>query len=103
MKIKKGDTVKVLIGKDKGKEGKIEKIYPKGNRVLILGVNEYKRHVKSRARNQKSEIITITKPIPISNVAIVCPKCGKPTRIGFEVKKDNKKVRICRKCGKEID
>ena len=102
MKIKKGDTVKVLIGKDKGKEGKIEKIYPKGNRVLILGVNEYKRHVKSRAKNQKSEIITITKPLPVSNVALVCPKCKKPTRVGYKIT-NNKKVRICRKCGKEID
>ncbi|MBI4092167.1 MAG: 50S ribosomal protein L24 [Candidatus Levybacteria bacterium] len=102
MKIKKGDSVRVLIGKDKGKEGKIEKIYPKGNRVLILGVNEYKRHVKSRARNQKSEIITITKPIPISNVALVCPKCKRPTRIGWRVEK-GKKVRICRKCLKTID
>ncbi|OGH19138.1 MAG: 50S ribosomal protein L24 [Candidatus Levybacteria bacterium RIFCSPHIGHO2_01_FULL_40_15b] len=102
MKIKKGDTVKVLIGKDKGKEGKIEKIYPKGNRVLILGVNEYKRHVKSRARNQKSEIITITKPLPVSNVAILCPKCKKPTRVGFRIEKD-KKIRVCAKCRKDID
>src|SRR3990167_2510066 len=102
MKIEKGDTVKVLIGKDKGKEGKIEKIYPKGNRVLILGVNEYKRHVKSRARNQKSEIITITKPLPVSNVAILCPKCKKPTRVGFRIEKD-KKIRVCAKCRKDID
>ena len=102
MKIKKGDNVRVLIGKDKDKEGKIEKIYPKGNRVLILGVNEYKRHVKSRAKNQKSEIITITKPLPVSNVALVCPKCKKPTRVGYKIT-NNKKVRICRKCGKEID
>ena len=102
MKIKKGDTVKVLIGKDKDKEGKIEKIYPKGNRVLILGVNEYKRHVKSRARNQKSEIITITKPLPVSNVAILCPKCKKPTRVGFRIEKD-KKIRVCAKCRKDID
>ena len=102
MKIKKGDTVKVLIGKDKGKEGNIEKIYLSREQVLIAGVNEYKKHIKSRARNQKSEIVTITKPLPISNVALVCLKCKKPTRIGWEILK-GKKVRICRKCGKEID
>ena len=103
MKLKKGDNIKVLIGKDKGKTGQVERIFRKTKRVLVPGVNEYKRHVKSRARNQKSEIITITKPLPVANVALICPKCHKPTRIGFEIKKDGKKVRICRKCGKEID
>ena len=115
MKIKKGDTVKVLIGKDKGKTGKIERVLPKDDRVLIAGVNEFKRHVKSQAQNpaslasrsgrqggQKSEIVTITKPLPASNVALICPKCKKVTRIGFKIEK-GKKVRICRKCKKEID
>lgn len=103
MKIKKGDNVKVLIGKDKGKVAPVEAIYPAREMVLIAGVNEFKRHVKSRAQNQKSEIVTITKPLPVSNVALICPKCKKPTRIGFEIKKDGKKVRVCRKCNKEID
>jgi len=109
MKIRKGDTIKVLIGKDKGKTGQVERIFPKTRGVLILSVNEYKRHVKSRARNpasrqggQKSEIITITKPLPISNVALICPKCKKPTRIGFQIEK-GKKIRICKKCSKAID
>lgn len=102
MKLKKGDNVKILIGKDKGKTGQIERILPKTESVLILGVNEFKRHVKSRTRNQKSEIITITKPVPLANVALVCPKCKKPTRIGYKIE-NNKKLRICRKCGKEID
>ena len=103
MKIKKGDTVKVLIGKDKGKTGQVEKIFLKIESVLIPGVNEFKRHVKSRERNQKSEIITITKPLPVANVALICPKCKKPTRVGYLIKKDGNKVRVCRKCGKEID
>ena len=116
MKLKKGDTVKVLIGKDKGKEGTVEKIFRKAQSVLIPGVNEFKRHVKSREKNtasrqggQKSEIITITKPLLAANVALVCPRCKKPTRIGYKILnnlpagKAGKKVRICRKCGKAID
>jgi large subunit ribosomal protein L24 len=102
MKLKKGDTVKVLIGKDKGKTGSIERVFPKTRGVLILGVNEFKRHVKSRSRNQKSEILTITKPLPAANVAFVCQKCKKPTRVGYKMT-NGKKIRICRKCGKEID
>jgi|SRR3989344_7647616 len=102
MKIIKGDNVKVLIGKDKGKTGKVEGVYPSMSKVLIPGINEFKRHVKSRAQNQKSEITTITKPINVSNVALICPKCSKPTRVGFIMNKTGKKVRICRKCGKEI-
>ncbi len=102
MKIKKGDKVKILIGKDKGKTGEIERIFLKVDSVLVPGVNEFKRHIKSRAKNQKSEIITITKPIPAANVALVCPKCKKPTRIGYKIT-GGKKVRICRKCKKVID
>ena len=101
MKIKKGDNVKVLVGKDKGKTGKVEKVYLEDNKVLIAGVNEFKRHVKSRAQNEKSEIKTITKPINATNVAIVCGSCKKTTRVGIIFEK-GKKVRICRKCGKEI-
>lgn len=102
MKLKKGDTVKILIGKDKGKAGQVEKIFRSSDSVLIPGVNEYKRHVKSRERGQKSEIVTITKPVPAANVALICPKCKKPTRIGYKTI-NGKKVRICKKCGKAID
>lgn len=101
MKIKKGDSVKVLVGKDKGKTGKVEKIYLADNKVLILGVNEYKRHVKSRAQNEKSEIKTITKPLNAANVAVVCGSCKKTTRVGILIEK-GKKIRICRKCKKAI-
>lgn len=102
MKIRKGDSVKVLIGKDKGKTGIVERVYPKESRVLIPTINEFKRHVKSRAQNQPSEIMTITKPLNVSNVALICPSCKKMTRVGFEIKKDGTKIRICRKCKKEI-
>jgi len=103
MKIKVGDQVKVLSGKDSGKQGKVEKIYPSDDRLLIAGVNEYKRHIKARSQNQKSEIITITKPINVASVALVCPKCKKITRIAYKFDKDNKKLRICAKCKKGIE
>lgn len=103
MKIKKGDLVKILIGKDSGKEGKVERLYPTIGRVLIPGINEFKRHIKSRVQNQKSEIIKITKPLPVANVALICPKCKKITRISFALDKTGKKIRICAKCKKGIE
>jgi large subunit ribosomal protein L24 len=101
MKLRKGDDVKVTKGKDAGKTGKIEKVFSKENKVIVSGMNQYKRHVKARVPGQKSEIITITKPLPIGNVAIVCPKCKKISRVGFKLLKDSK-ARICRKCSAEI-
>lgn len=101
MKLLKNDTVKIVAGKDNGKTGKIEKVFIKENKVLVEGVNQYKRHVKARSAQQKSEIITITKPLPVSNVALLCPKCKKITRVGFKMIKDGK-VRICKKCKTEI-
>lgn len=97
MKIKKGDQVKVINGKDKGKTGSVEKVFTKTKKVLIAGVNIYKRHKKGRFQGQKSEIIDITKPLPEANVQLVCPKCHVLTRVGYRVEK-GKKVRICRKC-----
>lgn len=85
------------MGKDSGKTGKVEKMFPATGQVLVEGVNQFKRHVKSRSQDQKSEIVTITKPLLASKVAVVCPKCKKPTRIGMKIEK-GEKVRICRKC-----
>lgn len=101
MKLKKGDEVKVVRGKDKGKTGKIEKVFPKMDKVIIPNVNLYKRHLKARSQNQPSEIITLTKPLYASNVKLVCPKCHLPTRVGYKIN-DESKTRICRKCGQEI-
>ncbi|HZJ18241.1 MAG TPA: 50S ribosomal protein L24 [Patescibacteria group bacterium] len=100
-KFKKEDNVKVVSGKEKGKTGKIEKVLHKEKKVLITGLNQYKKHVKAKAQGQKSEIITITKPLPITNIAIICPKCHKQTRVGFKIEK-NQKIRICRKCKAEL-
>ncbi|RJQ38718.1 50S ribosomal protein L24 [Candidatus Microgenomates bacterium] len=96
-KLKKGDEVKVTMGKDKGKTGKIEKVFVKTGKILVNGVNQYKKHMKAKSQTQKSEIVTITKPLPIPNVAFVCPKCHLPTRVGFSVE-NNKKTRVCKKC-----
>lgn len=101
MKLKKGDEVKVVKGKDKGKTGKVEKVFPKENKVLILGVNQYKRHLKARSQNKQSEIVTIIKPLPVSNIMLICPKCHLATRVGFSLK-DNEKIRICKKCEQQI-
>lgn len=101
MKLKKGDNVKIVLGKDKGKNGKIEKVFSKINKVLIPGVNQYKRHLKASSQSKPSEIVTLTKPVPFSSVALICGHCKKQTRVGFAIEK-TKKIRICRKCGKEI-
>ena len=97
LKLQKNDEVKIVRGKDKGKTGKVERVLPKEKKVLIPGVNEFKRHQKGRMKGQRSEIITIVKPLPVSNVKLLCPKCHQPVRVGFTLEKD-KKVRICKKC-----
>ena len=101
MKLKKGDEVKIIRGKDKGKSGKIEQVFADKMKVLVNGVNQYKRHVKAKSQNQKSEIVTITKPLPISNVQILCPSCHLTTRVGYRMEND-KKIRYCKKCEQTI-
>ncbi len=99
-KLKKGDKVKVLLGKDNGKQGNIERIDAKNGKVFIAGVNIYKRHVKGQGQVEGGRI-DIIKPINISNVILICPNCQKPTRVGSKII-DTKKTRICKKCGKGI-
>jgi large subunit ribosomal protein L24 len=100
LKFKVGDNVKVTSGKDKGREGKIEKIFPKAYLALIPGINEYKKHLKG-TQGQKGGIYDIPRPLPFSNIALVCPKCNKVTRVGIRIVGSDK-VRICVKCKKEI-
>jgi large subunit ribosomal protein L24 len=101
MKIKKGDTVQVVRGKDVGKTSKVTRVLPRKLKIIVEGVNQYKRHVKARTQQQKSEIVTLTKPISIANVAVVCPHCKKPTRIGYEIVEKNKQ-RVCKRCRKVL-
>lgn len=96
-KLKKGDEVKIVLGKDKGKTGKIEKVFPKAQKVLVAGVNQYKRHMKARSQKEQSEIVTLTKPLSVAKVQLICPKCHEVTRVGFTTQ-DTKKERICKKC-----
>ena len=102
MKIHKGDTVKVIRGKDKGKTGKVEKVFTKKNKVMVEKVNVYKKHLKSQGKDRPGGIIDIIKPLPIANVILICPKCKEQTRVGYQFDKQNKKYRICKKCGEEI-
>jgi len=101
MKFRKGDEVKITGGKDKGKTGKIEKVFPKLHRVLVPAINMYKKHVKPRDPRRPAGIIDIVRPLPVGSIALICPKCKKPTRIGFLIT-DGKKVRICRKCEQKV-
>ncbi len=101
IKFKIGDTVKITAGKDKGREGKIEKILPTEEKVLIPGVNLYKKHVKGFGE-VKGGIYDIPRALGFGKIALVCPKCKKITRVGFKFAGADK-VRICKKCGKEID
>ncbi len=101
MRIKKGDNVKILSGKDRGKTGKVIKVYPEKKRLIVENINLVKKHKKSRQSNEQSERMTLAAPIHISTVMLICPKCSKPTRLGVKAI-DEKKVRICKKCQAEV-
>ena len=97
-KIKKDDTVKILKGKDRGKTGKVIAVYPDKGRAVVQGLNLIKKHARRTKDDQQGGIIQKESPINISNLSVVCPKCNKPTRIGFSKLSDGTKVRTCRKC-----
>ena len=97
MKVKKGDNVLIIAGKDKGRTAKIIKSIPKEMKVLVEGVNLKKKHVKPKREGEKGQVVSIPAPLDISNIKIICPKCGKATRIGYRT--DNEvKNRVCKKC-----
>ncbi|MBO1005192.1 50S ribosomal protein L24 [Pseudogracilibacillus auburnensis] len=102
MHVKKGDKVKVLSGKDRGKQGTILEAYPKKNRILVEGVNMVKIHAKPSQENPQGGILNQEAPIHVSNVLPIDPKSGEPTRVGYEVR-DGKKVRIAKKSGEPLD
>ena len=101
MNIKKDDKVVVLSGKDKGKEGKILTADPKAMKVIVEGVNVATKHQKPRKQGDEGGIIKVETPIYASKVQLVCPKCGKATRVGHKIE-GGKKTRVCKKCGAEI-
>jgi len=102
-RIRKDDKVMVIAGKDKGKIGKILKILPKSDRVLVEKVNMVKRHTKGNPYSgQSGGIVEKEAPLSLSNVALVCDACAKPTRVGYRFTEDGKKVRFCKKCNQVI-
>ena len=100
-KFKKGDEVLVTTGKDKGKKGKIEKVFSKNGQILVSGVNLYKKHIKAKSAKQPGGIVEIAKPLSLASVALVCPKCSLSTRVGLRVI-SGKKERFCKKCKQAI-
>ena len=102
MKIRIGDTIKVLYGKDSDKRGKVVAVDSKSNRIIVEGINVFKKHIKGDGKTRVSEIVSIEKALYSSKVMVVCPNCDKATRIG--TKKEGKNVvRVCKKCGKSIE
>jgi large subunit ribosomal protein L24 len=101
MKLKKGDTVKIISGKDRGKTGKITHALIEKNKIVVEGINIRKKHMRPKKQGQKGQTIQMPMPIDVSNVMIVCPACSKITRIGAKTA-GNKKVRVCKKCGAEM-
>ena len=102
LKIRKGDRVRVLTGKDRGKEGEIMRAIPDKRKVIVEGVNVAKKHQGPTRSTQQGGIIDRDMPLPVANVALVCPSCGKPTRVGYKFDSSGQKVRVCKKCGGEI-
>ncbi len=102
MSIKKGDTVVVLSGKDKGQRGKILEVMPKGGKVVVENINMASRHTKPRKQGEPGGILQKATPLYASKVMRVCPKCSKPTRPASILKADGSRARVCKKCGAEI-
>lgn len=101
MRIRKGDRVRVLTGKDRGKEGEVSRAIPAKNKVIVDGVNVAKKHQKATRATMQGGIIDKDMPIPVANVAIICSACG-PTRVGYRFDPDGTKVRTCKKCGGDL-
>jgi len=102
MKFKKNDNVIIINGKNKGKTGAIDKVYPKENKLIVHGLNRYKKHLKPTKKSPHGGIIDMDMPVNCSNVMLICPICNKKTKIAYQVNKDNK-TRICNLCKQGID
>ena len=110
MKIKTNDQVKIIAGKDKGKGGKVLQVFPEDARASIEGLNLLVKHLRPQRKGEKGQRVEFPAALDLSNIQLVCPKCGKPTRVGFEMQEiksgdtvKHKKIRVCKKCKKTID
>jgi large subunit ribosomal protein L24 len=102
MKIKKDDKVKIIAGKDAGKNGKVLNIFRSTGKITVEGINIVKKHVKAKKDGEKGQRVEIASPLNVSNVMLVCPNCSKETRVGYTIGEDGKKSRVCKKCKKNI-
>ncbi len=102
MKIKKGDNVIVITGKDKGRKGKVLRVLPKEGKIVVENINRIIKHIRPKKQGEKGQRVEMSVPFNISNVKLICPKCGKPTRAGYRIL-DKNKVRICKKCKEIVD
>jgi large subunit ribosomal protein L24 len=102
MRVRKGDTVEVLSGKQRGKRGQVMRVLPVKGKVIVDGANMSKRHTKPRGQTMQGGIIDKDMPLPVSAVAIVCTACGRPSRIGMRVDEAGRKLRFCRRCESEL-
>lgn len=103
MKIKKGDTVQIISGKDKGRRGRVLKVFTKNKKVIVEGLNLVWKHFRPRREGEKGQKTQIPSPLFISKVELVCPKCGKVVRVGYKIIAEGNKVRYCKKCKEIID
>ena len=101
MKVKKGDQVLIIAGKDKGRTAKVIKSFPKELKILVEGINLKKKHVRPKREGEKGQVVSIPAPLNISNVKVICSKCGKATRVGYKTE-GGVKNRICKKCKQAI-
>ena len=101
IKIKKGDRVRMLTGKDRGKEGEVMRVFPAEGKIIVDGVNRTKKHQRQTRATMQGGIIDKDMPVPVENVAIVCSNCG-ATRIGYRTDDQGRKIRVCRKCGSDL-
>jgi len=102
VKIRKGDKVRVIAGRDIGREAQVERVLRKEGRLVVTGINQLKKFVKKGREGEPSGVVTVSGSIDTSNVMLICPRCNKPVKVSFKVE-NGRRVRICRRCGKEVD
>lgn len=102
MKLKKADKVLIISGKDKGKVGKIARVFPDFSKIIVEDVNVRKKRTRPKKEGQKGQVVQVAMPIHVSNVKLICGKCEKTARVGYKILENDKKIRICKKCKGEI-
>ncbi len=102
IKVKKNDNVIVLSGRDRGKQGKVTQVFPKLGLLVVEGINLRFKHLKTRQRGRTGSRVQYAAPLPIAKVSVICPHCGKPTRVKIQIGSDGQKIRLCRKCSQSM-